>query len=112
MTVSQAIETFRNYSVQEQMDFLVQFAHALTILARETYEVEGEGLTEPSRLRHLNETQHRVLGFLLALMRQESNRYPDDVLVRLMLEHADALDLQQQLRKTFGCLTAQRAVTT
>jgi len=40
-------------------DFLVYLAHALTILARDTYEVGTEGVTNPSRLRHINELQHR-----------------------------------------------------
>jgi hypothetical protein len=43
MTLSQAMDTFSNYSPQEKIDFLVHFAHTLTILARDTYEVGGEG---------------------------------------------------------------------
>ena len=112
MTVVQAIETFSHYSGKDQRDFLVQFAHMLTILARGTYEAGGDGLTEPTRLRRLNETQHHILGFLLALLRQDSHRYPEEVLVRLMLEHEDDLELQHQLCQAFGRLTAQRAMTT
>jgi hypothetical protein len=37
MTVHQAIETFRNYALQEKIDFLVQLAHTFTIMARDTY---------------------------------------------------------------------------
>jgi hypothetical protein len=111
MTVHQAIEIFRNYSPQEKIDLLVHLAHALTILARDTYEVGGEGLTQPSRLRRLNEVQHRVLGGVIALMKQEAKRYPDDVLVRLVLEHPEARDLQQQLQEAFRRLTAPLAVT-
>lgn len=112
MTVHQAIEIFRNYSLQEKIDFLVHLAHALTILARDTYEVRGEGLTQPSRLRRITEVQHRVLGGLIALMKQEEKRYPDDVLVQLLLEHPEDRDLQQQLQEAFRHLTAQMAVTT
>jgi hypothetical protein len=112
MTVHQAIEIFHNYSSQEKIDFLVHLAHAFTILARDTYEVEGEGLTQPSRLRRINEVQHRVLGSLIALMKQEAKRYPDDVLVRLLLEHPEDRDLQQQLQEAFRHLTVQMAVTT
>ena len=112
MNVCEAIDTFRNYSPQEKIDFLVQLAHALTILARNTYEVGGEGLTQPSRLRRMNEVQHRVLGFLIALRAQGAKRYPDDVLVRMILEHADDLVLQQQLQEAFSHLTARMAVAT
>ena len=41
MNVCDALDTFRNYSPQEKIAFLVQLAHALTILARDTYEVGG-----------------------------------------------------------------------
>ncbi len=112
MNVRDAIDTFSHYSSQGKIDFLVQLAHALTILARDTYEVGGEGLTEPSRLRRLNEVQHRVLGFIIALRKPGAKRYPDDVLVRVILEHADDLPLQRQLQEAFGHLTAQMAVAT
>lgn len=112
MTLSQAMDTFSNYSPQEKIDFLVHFAHTLTILARDTYEVGGEGLTQPSRLRRMNEIQHRIMGFLLALMKQEVKRYPDHVFIRLLLEHPDDLGLQQQLQEAFGHLTIQMASTT
>jgi hypothetical protein len=112
MTVHQAIEIFRNYSPQEKIDFLVHLAHALTILARDTYEVGGEGLTQPARLRRITEVQHRVLSSIIALTKDETKRYPDEVLVRLVLEHPEDQDLQQQLHQAFNHLTAQMAVTT
>lgn len=109
MDVHQAINTFRQYSPQEQIDFLLYFAHALTILARDTYEVGTEGVTNPSRLRHINELQHRVIGFLLALRRNEVGRYPEDVLVKLLLEHPDDLEFQRQLEETVDRLMSQLA---
>jgi hypothetical protein len=112
MTVHQAIEIFRNYSPQEKIDFLVHLAHALTILARDTYEVGGEGLTQPARLRRMTEVQHRVLSSIIALTKDETKRYPDEVLVRLVLKHPEDRDLQQQLEQAFSHLTAQMAVTT
>jgi hypothetical protein len=112
MTLSQAIDTFSNYSPQEQIDFLVHFAHTLTILARDTYEAGEEGLTQPARLRSMNEVQHRIMGFLLALMKQEGKRYPDNVFVRLLLEHPDDVVLQQQLQEAFSHLAIQMASAT
>jgi hypothetical protein len=58
----------------------------LTVLARDTYEVGRDGLTDPSRLRGINELQHRVLSFLMALMKNDANRYPDAIFGRLILE--------------------------
>jgi hypothetical protein len=107
-----AIETFCQYSPQEKIDFLVQIAHALTILARDAYPVEDQGLTNPSRLRFINEIQHRVTGFVLALRKNDVKRYPDDVLVRIILEHPEDLDLQQQLQEISGRLMGQMTTTT
>jgi len=107
-----AIETFCKYSLQEKIDFLVQIAHALTILARDAYTVEDQGLTNPSRLRLINEIQQRVTGFVLALRKNDVKRYPDDVLVRIILEPPEDLDLQQQLQEISGRLMGQMATTT
>jgi hypothetical protein len=109
--VQEAIETFCKYSPQEKLDLLVQFAHALTILARDTYAVAEDGLTNPGRLRSMNEIQHRVRGFRMALCKQDAKRYPDGVLVRILLEHPEDLDLQRQLRETWDCLIGQMTTT-
>jgi hypothetical protein len=110
--VHQALETFCKYAPQEKIDFLVQFAHALTILARDTYAVGEDGLTNPVRLRIINEIQHRVTGCLMALCKDAAKRYPDDVLVRILLDHPEDLDLQRQLQETCRRLMGQMAMTT
>src|SRR2546426_5580884 len=109
MDVHRAIDTFHQYSPREQIDFLVHLAHVLTILARDTYEVGTEGVTNPSRLRRINELQHRVMGFLLALRRNEGGRYPDEVFVRMLLECPDDLGFQHQLEETVDRLMAELA---
>ena len=112
MNVHQAIATFGKYSLQEKIDFLVHFAHTLTILARDTYAVGEDGLTHPSRLRTINEVQHRVTSFLIALRKDEAQRYPDNVLVRIMLEHPEDMELQRQLQEAFDHLMRKMAATT
>jgi len=112
MKVRDAIEIFCNYSSQEKVDFLAQFAHALTILGRDAYEAGGNGLTSPSRLRLINEVEHRVTGFLISLLKNDPKRYPDEILVKIMLEYPDDLDLQQQLHQTFEQLAGQLATLT
>src|SRR5262252_8049037 len=59
------------------------FAPALTVLAHDIYEGGREGLTDPSRRRCMNELQHRVLRFLIALRKNDANRYPNDILCGL-----------------------------
>ena len=112
MNLCDAIDTFSNFSPQEKTHFLIRLAHMLTIIARETYEVGGEGVTEPSRLRLINEVQYRVTDFLRALMQHDPRRYPDDVLMKIVLEHPDDLDLQQQVQEAVARLIAQMAIST
>ena len=82
------------------------------MLARDTYEVGRDGLTDPSRLRCINELQHRVLSFLMAWMKNDANRYPNDIFVRLILERPEDLELQRQLQEVCDRLLAQRSITT
>lgn len=110
--VHHAIETFCKYSPQEKSSFLLQFAHALTILACDTYAVGESGLANPSRMRIINEIQHRVTSSLMALRKNDPERYPDDVLVRIFVEHPEDPELQRQLQETVGRLTGQRGITT
>jgi hypothetical protein len=112
MNLCDTIDTFCNFSLQEKMHFLIRLAHMLTIIARETYEVGGEGVTEPARLRLINEMQHRVTDFLRALVQHDPRRYPDDVLMKIVLEHPDDPDLQQQVQEAVARLIAQMAIPT
>ena len=87
-------------------------AHALTGLARATSEVGRAGLTDPSRGRCIHALQHRVLRFLMALMKHDANRYLNDIFVRLILERPEDLALQRPLQEVVDRLLAQRSLTT
>ncbi len=97
---------FSQCSGDEKLNFLLRFAHELTIIARATYEVGTEELTNPSRLRAINEIQHRVTSFAIALRQEDANRYPDEVLVQIILDHPDDPELQRQLRRAFERLVS------
>lgn len=53
--------------------FLAALAHELTIAGRDSYVVQGEGLTMPELLRGINEIQHRVLACLSQLLSGAAN---------------------------------------
>lgn len=108
MTTDEAIAIFSAYSPREQEEFLAHLIHELTIIARDSYEAGGDGLTNPQRVRSLNEIQHRLSAFLSALLRHDSKRYPDDVLVKIVLKHPDDSTLERQLGEAFARLTNQR----
>ncbi len=111
MNTDAAITAFSSYSHTEKEEFMAHLMYELTIIARDTYGTEGDSLTDPQRARRINEVQHRVSAYLWALLRNDQRRYPDDVLLRIILEHPDDSALEQQLGEAFARLTAQRRLS-
>jgi hypothetical protein len=109
MTTDEAIAVFSSYSPGEKKEFLAQLMYELTVIMRgETYEYDGDGLTDPRRARLINEVQHRVSAFLWALLRDDARRYPDDVFVRLILGWGGDESFHRLLGETFTRLAAKR----
>ncbi len=48
----------------------------------------------------------------MALMKNDANRYPNDIFVRLILERPEDLEFRRQLQEVFDRLLAQRSITT
>ena len=99
--VPDAIASFSALNTEEQARFLARFAHDLTVAARDAYEAGGYGLTDPARVRAINEVQHRVTGHLSALLGDDPKRYPDDVVVGIFLEEREDAVLEWQLSEVF-----------
>ena len=108
MTADRAIAVFASYSSREKEEFIAHLIHELTIIARDSYEVGGDSLTNPQRMRRINEIQHRATDFLCALQRNNPHRYPDDDMVRIILEHPDDDELELELNRAFERLANQR----
>jgi tRNA A37 N6-isopentenylltransferase MiaA len=111
MAVDNAIKIFVSYSSEDKKEFLAHLMYELTVIARDSYVVDQDFLTNPQRVRRINEVQHRVSAFLWELLRNDPQRYPDDILVRIILEHPDDNDLQQQLTESFARLTSHHLTT-
>jgi len=109
MTVAEAIALFSSYSAQEKKEFVAQLIHELTVVARDSYEVGADGLTNPQRVRKINEIQHRLSSFLKHLLRDDPRRYPDDFVVRLVLEEPGDDEFGRQLAWAFA--SAHRVTT-
>ena len=111
MDASHLIEVFRALPPAAQIETLVRLAHELTILGRDTYEDASPGLRYPRRLRCLNEVQHRVISHIRALLATDPDRYPDEVLVSIVLEQEEP-ELRLQIAETFArSLSRQAAVS-
>ena len=84
-----------------QIRLLSRFGFNLTIAARETYEVGTDQVLDPPRLREINEVQHRVFGHIGKLISNDLDRYPDDVLISMLLRHHD-MTLRAQTERAFA----------
>jgi hypothetical protein len=102
MTVDEAAQVFSVLAPIEQVKCLALFAHNLTIAARDTYEFQAPGVRAPERLRAVNEIQHRVLQHIHSLLTASEWRYPDEVLLSIMLaeENSDG-HLREQANWAF-----------
>ncbi len=95
-----AAHRFSALSNRQQLLFLARFGHELTVDARDTYVPQSLEISDPERLRAFNEMQHRLYGYLVALLLDTPNRYPVEVLMNFFLSHENAV-LNQQASRAF-----------
>jgi hypothetical protein len=100
MDIARLAAEFRALPPAAQIEALVRLAHELTIVGRDAYEPGSLELRFPQRLRALNEVQHVITSHVLALLTTDPQRYPDDVLVSIILEQGDP-DLRRQVVAAF-----------
>ena len=91
MEISEAKNRYNELDEEQQTDFLIQFAHALTIVGRECYEYDGTGVDHPRSLRYINEMQHRIVGAAMELREIEQGEKSRDWIIELMLKHENVL---------------------
>jgi len=77
---------------QQQVLMLAKLADRLTIVARDTYDLQG-GVADAVRLRAVNEAQHRISAQLLRLLTDDARRYPDDVFANILVDQFNNLSL-------------------
>ena len=109
MDIPRLVAEFRSLPPPSQMEALVRLAHELTIVGRDAYEPSSLELRHPDRLRSLNEVQHRVTSHVLALLTADLGRYPDEVLVSIILEQDDP-ELRRQVLAAFARSLSPQAV--
>jgi hypothetical protein len=90
---------FSALTEDRQAVVLAAYAHELTIVARDGYEAGTERLSNPLLLRRLNEVQHRVASAILDRLQGNQERYPDDVLIDIVVGGGD--DLGRRLHASF-----------
>jgi hypothetical protein len=74
---------------QGKTSFLARVAHELTVLARDTYEPGTRGVTDPSRLRAINEVMHRLTRRVLTLSRESQDDWNEAEFWKVLSELAE-----------------------
>jgi hypothetical protein len=92
---------FSSLSTNDKIRFLSRLGWELTVTGRDSYEPQTEELTHPGRLRAINEIQHRILDHVYSLASEISERYPDDVLIAIILEESGDRTLNEQVQYAF-----------
>lgn len=101
MTIEEAITFFSSLSEDEKKKFLAHFSHWLTVVARESYEIGAENITNQPEVRHINEIQHRISSHLSALLENDAERYPENVLMRIILDHPENKEFEAKVMRAF-----------
>ena len=82
-----ASQAFLRFSDAEKKKFLAEFISEMTVEVRGFY---SQGATAANkRFERWNELEHRLIGNLAAMLRDSDERYPDDVLIKLIQSAAD-----------------------
>lgn len=70
--------------------FLATLGHNITVVGRNSYTVQAEGLNKPSQLRMVNEVQHRVLACLRQLLSDQPNTDFQNSIANWVLRQSDS----------------------
>ena len=101
MKKEEAVAFFSSLTNDEQKKFLAHLSHYLTVVARDSYEVGTDNITNQPKIRVINEIQHQLSSHSLALLENDSRRYPDDGLMRIILEHSENKKIEAEVMWAF-----------
>ena len=102
MNILEATKFYQHLSLNEQSEFLALFSHELTVLARESYEIGTDNIINPKFIREINEIQHLLSMQIALLLKDDSERYPDDVLMRIIFENREITNLNRTFSRVIG----------
>ncbi len=86
MNVDATVARFTAMSERQQATALARLAHELTVLTRETYGDGPSDITNGALLRWIKELQHRVTAGVVERLSEKRERFPDEVLVRMIAD--------------------------
>lgn len=87
---------FRQLSQLEQLAWLSQLVHLLSMFARGTYEAGADGVLQAKELRRFNELIHRIATFMKKVARGDSEGVPDNDLFEMIERELGGLGVQHE----------------
>jgi hypothetical protein len=87
---------FRQLSQLEQLAWLSQLLHLISMFARGTYEVGADGVLQPKELRRFNELIHRIATFMKKVARGDSEGMPDSDLFEMVERELSGLGVRHE----------------
>ncbi|WP_313917131.1 hypothetical protein [Tahibacter sp.] len=99
-------ESFCEASREQKALVLARLLRALGVVGRETYVPGEDGLSDPARLRRLNELSHRIANKLVEVLAASDTGMPDATFLQflaLALEeveiHPDTLESLMSMKR-------------
>lgn len=90
---------FKLLTRAERVQWLARLAAALTVAARDTYEVGGDDILDPRRMRRFNELIHRAVNQLRHQLHGDRG-YPDDLFLSMVKDETEALGVSFTMLKS------------
>src|SRR5215468_6224288 len=98
MTKSELLQIYTVLDSSAKARFLAGVLHQLTVLMRENYNESIDSGKRIKRLMGANELQHHLSSELRHHLEEDAKRYPDEVLLNILLEKADYYQLPNELQ--------------
>ena len=105
MTKSEFLQMYAALDSPAKARFLAVLSNQLTIFMREEYDESADCARRVKRLMGANELQHNISSELRHHLEGDPDRYPDEVLLSILLEKADNYELSNQLQQALAATT-------
>ena len=93
----------RKLSAAHKVTFLCSLAHELTVTARDTdlWDLPPHPDRRGEVLSAILEIEHVVTGQIRRLLLQDEARYPDEVLINIIFDHAERVGIAEPVVRAF-----------
>ena len=85
------LDRFQRMAERDQIIWLTQLLHLVTMFARDTYALEGGGVSKPAELRRFNELVHRISTFTRKVAKTDVSGMPAKDMFELIETEVSAL---------------------